>query len=90
MFRNSIIFGDRDGNFNISRPDQPGLTHVTMLDSRDFSTRRKTRTNIMGESFKSESHISDSSESSDFGSDSPDEDEEIGARNMPFLKSICK
>lgn len=94
MFRNSIIFGDMNGNFNISRPDQPGLTSVTMLESREYRPRRNTRTNIMVQSIRSESHISDSSES-EFGSASFDEmdeiDEEEGnIRNMPWCKSIRK
>eukprot|EP00344_Euplotes_crassus_P004698 CAMPEP_0197010272 /NCGR_PEP_ID=MMETSP1380-20130617/53566_1 /TAXON_ID=5936 /ORGANISM="Euplotes crassus, Strain CT5" /LENGTH=359 /DNA_ID=CAMNT_0042432089 /DNA_START=724 /DNA_END=1801 /DNA_ORIENTATION=- len=87
----SIIFSDNAGNLRISRPSKQLSTTVNMLDSRDFSRRRNTKYNIMGEALQSDGQNTDMSESLDFDSDSADDDHhsnEIGARNMPFLKSF--
>lgn len=89
----SIVFSDREGNFRISRANDPSTT-INMVESREFSKRRRgTKTNIMGEAFKSEVG-SDSSESAEYDSDPSEEadfsQEGGGARDMPFLKSIVQ
>lgn len=89
----SIIFSDNEGNLSISRPTKQFSATVNMLDSKEFSRRRNTRHNIMGEALQSDGQDTDPSESSDFDSDSGDGEfhaDEMGARNMPFLQSYCK
>jgi len=94
----SIILGDKLGNLNVSRPNNPFLSTAGVGDSRDFfSSRRSTNTNIMKMVDKSQELYSDYSESDDYESEVEAEVEEdqnglghFNAKKMPFLKSICK
>lgn len=92
----SIIFNDAEGRLNISRANNPFITTVGMLDSKDFIAGPKfTRKNqaILKSVEKSRDMYSDYSESLNLEEeviDEPLDYNQINARNIPCLKSICK
>ena len=90
----SIILFDGDGKINVSRANFPfqTMTGGTTEDSTVFmSKRRATKTNMLKSVDKSQDMYSDYSESIDYDSELEDEQSDnIKARQMPCLKSICK
>jgi hypothetical protein len=102
----STIFADRDGGFNISRANNPFITHVGVLESKEFMSIKKTKQLFLNRSIdKSKAVFSELSESIDLDSDIPEEDSfdidnpgednsdfnsNFNARNMPCLQSICQ
>ena len=92
-----MIFSDGEGRLNISRANNPFITTIGMLDSKDF-TRHKPAFHRKNQLFiksieRSKDSFVESSESADFDEemlDEPVEPSHINARNIPVLQSFCK
>lgn len=92
----SMIFSDGDGNFSISRANNPFPTNVRMLESKEFMPVPKMKRKNLNKSIdKSQTMFSELSESIDLDTDERDEDNSdstsnFNARNIPCLQSICQ